>query len=134
MTRSRLTAQTIAALSAITLTACDTPLGTRAFGGDIVGQAVEIAAAREPYVIDGTCMSACTMQLHRGCITDRARLMFHPPIGTTPDNHALAVAYIGARYPDDLRQWWLDDGHKKRTWMTADELARLGAQRCGVQR
>jgi hypothetical protein len=67
----------------------------------------------EQVVIDGRCVSACTMVLgviprERICVTRRARLGFHAawrPTRNGPVTSQAATQLLMRIYPDDVRAW-----------------------------
>jgi hypothetical protein len=87
------------------------------FGGQIGRYLVHYTALRdagERVVIDGACMSACTLVLgviprDRICVTPRARLGFHaawrPGQGTRMVSAADGTQLLMETYPQEIRDW-----------------------------
>jgi hypothetical protein len=82
--------------------------------GTYVDQYSAIRASGERVVIDGVCLSACTLVLgivprHRICVTRRAMLGFHAAWMPGPQGRPVPSA-IGTRalwdmYPPQVRRW-----------------------------
>ena len=74
----------------------------------------EVRASGEPVIIDGPCLSACTMVLgviprERICVTSRARLGFHAAWHPGDDGHPVpsqeATKLLMDIYPEHVRSW-----------------------------
>ena len=97
-----------------------------------------IRAADGCVVIDGDCLSSCTMFLALGdavCVTDRARLFFHGPRGAFGEplpphlfDHWSGV--MAQHYPGPIGPWFLAKGRFGESWVDAGELMRLGVAPC----
>jgi hypothetical protein len=86
-------------------------------GGAVIDYVVRFEAARvsgEPIIIDGPCLSACTLAiaiLPRGqvCATPRAVLGFHAAWRRTPNGgqvtSPLATEVMYEAYPANVRKW-----------------------------
>jgi hypothetical protein len=82
--------------------------------GDYVNQYAAVRASGESVVIDGACLSACTLVLgivprNRICVTRRARLGFHaawmPGPGGRPVLNVAGTQALWEIYPQHVRQW-----------------------------
>jgi len=86
-------------------------------GGEVTSYLRKYNAMRtsgERLVIDGPCLSACTMVLgviprERICVTSRARLGFHAAWHPDEDGHPIpsreATALLMSIYPEHVRTW-----------------------------
>ena len=77
-------------------------------GGLIEARIKWVASAQGPIVIDGLCLSACTLVLARKdvCVTKRAILGFHQAFHRTSGLPApQATAEMYAMYPPAVRDW-----------------------------
>jgi hypothetical protein len=86
-------------------------------GGQIGPYLENLAVLRgsgQKVVIDGPCLSACTMVLgviphERICVTPRARLGFHAAWHPAEDGHPIpsreATALLMSIYPEHVRSW-----------------------------
>ena len=85
-------------------------------GGPVVGYLEFFSKVRksgERVVIDGPCLSACTLVLstiprNRICVTSRAVLGFHAPI--VVDQYREITRAIDATYPPAVRAWIKHNG------------------------
>jgi hypothetical protein len=85
-------------------------------GGPVVGYLEFFSKVRklgERVVIDGPCLSACTVVLstiprNRICVTSRAVLGFHAPI--VVDQYREITRAINATYPPAVRAWIKHNG------------------------
>ena len=85
-------------------------------GGPVVGYLEFFSKVRklgERVVIDGPCLSACTLVLstiprNRICVTSRAVLGFHAPI--VADQYREITRAINATYPPAVRAWIKHNG------------------------
>ena len=108
-------------------------------GGEI-GQYLETFVAlrnsAERVMIDGACLSACTMVLgliprSRICVTERALLGFHA--AWMPDRQGLSVkSALGTQtlwdiYPQNVKRWLMRKGglQKKMIFLRGQELAAM---------
>ena len=91
-----------------------------------------LAATGRRVILDGVCMSACTLYLSlppgQVCATPRARLMFHHPYD--PDTGALlpgTAGMMGWTYPPAVREWLARNGGLSDKWavLSGRELARI---------
>lgn len=101
------------------------------------GRAVhEIIGRGDPVRIKGLCLSACTMFLAVPwvCVYPDAVLMFHGPRGVdgpvTDTEYSAGVVWMSRYYPDPLRQWFLEIGHDRETWLLGRSLIDLGVNAC----
>jgi len=109
------------------------------YGGQIGPYLEQFAALRssgERVVIDGPCLSACTMLLgiiprDRICVTRRARLGFHAA-WNPGDDGAPIVSRGGTQllmeiYPQHVRQWIARQGglQQRMVFLTGRELASM---------
>ena len=90
-------------------------------GGSIQKYQRDIArynALGQTVVIDGKCMSACTMFLGADnvCVTPRAEFLFHGAIPTAiGETRKNQNAVMAAYYPDPLRKWFYESGASQYT-------------------
>jgi hypothetical protein len=95
-----------------------------------------LRSSGERVMIDGACLSACTMLLgmipkERICVTQRARLGFHA--AWMPDGHGrpvtspVATQVLWEIYPADVRSWLKRKGGltRKMKYLTGRELAAM---------
>jgi hypothetical protein len=108
-------------------------------GGQIGPYLEQLAALRhsgERVVIDGPCLSACTMILgviprDRICVTRRARLGFHaawnPGDNGSPTVSAGGTQLLMEIYPQQVRQWINRQGGLKQrmVYLTGRELTSM---------
>jgi hypothetical protein len=82
--------------------------------GDYVNQYAAVLASGESVVIDGACLSACTLVLgivprSRICVTHRAKLGFHgawiPGPRGRPVPSVAGTQALWEMYPRHVRQW-----------------------------
>jgi hypothetical protein len=108
-------------------------------GGQIGPYLKELVALRgsgERVIIDGPCLSACTMLLgvippERICVTSRARLGFHaawhPGEDGRPVTSREATKLLMDIYPEHVRSWINRRGglSRKMMYLTGHELASM---------
>jgi hypothetical protein len=116
----------------------------RASGGGVIGDYLKlfalVKASGERVVIDGPCLSACTLVLSvvpgdRVCVTPKAVLAFHAP--WLPDSkgkvHSFARAgeIMLSTYPPPVRSWIQKRGGltSRTLWLRGKELTTL-VHRC----
>jgi hypothetical protein len=131
-----------AAAATITLSVSSASAAVRIvgdYGGQIGPYLEQFAALRhsgERVIIDGPCLSACTMVLgviprDRICVTPRARLGFHA--AWNPGNDGAPVRSNGGTqllmeiYPQHVRQWIARRGGLKQhmVYLSGRELASM---------
>ncbi len=108
----------VALMSLAGLQSADAEIRIRASPGGRIGNFVElfaqVRATGERVVIDGPCLSACTLVLsmiprERICVTRRAVLGFHaawkPDMEGRPVTQPEATALMMATYPPHVRNW-----------------------------
>ena len=109
------------------------------YGGQIGPYLEQFAALRhsgEQVIIDGPCLSACTMILgviprDRICVTPRARLGFHaawnPGDNGAPVRSAGGTQLLMEIYPQHVRQWIARRGGLKQqmVFLSGRELASM---------
>src|SRR5437660_5766969 len=87
--------------------------------GPYLESLVALRSSGERVIIDGPCLSACTMVLgviprERICMTRRARLGFHaawtPDGSGRPVTSAVATKLLMDIYPQDVRGWLAKQG------------------------
>jgi hypothetical protein len=109
------------------------------YGGQIgpyLEHLAELRHSGERVIIDGPCLSACTMILgviprDRICVTRRARLGFHA--AWNPGNDGVPVVSTGGTqllmeiYPQQVRQWINRQGGLKQrmVYLTGRELTSM---------
>ena len=108
-------------------------------GGQIGPYLQELVALRgsgERVIIDGPCLSACTMVLgviprERICVTSRARLGFHaawhPGDNGRPVTSRAATRLLMEIYPDQVRSWISRRGglSQRMIYLSGRELAAM---------
>ena len=87
-------------------------------GGDIETYARhinEINRSGQTVVIDGKCMSACTMYLgaDRVCVTPRAEFLFHGSIPYPGETKAQSDKAMTNFYSPEMRAWFYGEGIHK---------------------
>src|SRR5262245_46634292 len=104
--------------------------------GPYLENLVALRGSGEKVVIDGPCLSACTMVLgviprDRICVTSRARLGFHAAWHPGEDGHPIpsreATALLMSIYPDHVRSWIARRGglSPRMKYLTGRELAAM---------
>jgi len=137
MKKSVLLGVAFAALAATTVSA---EVRIRHDPGGIISQHMEVFArlrdTGERIVIDGQCLSACTLVLgivppDRVCVTNRARLGFHAAWVRDHDGRPLpspeGTATMWGVYPDVVRKWIVSKGglSRKMVVLSGRELASM---------
>jgi hypothetical protein len=95
-----------------------------------------LRSSGERVVIDGPCLSACTMVLgvipnERICVTPKARLGFHaawhPGDGGRPITSRAATQLLMDIYPEKVRSWIKDHGglSPRMMYLSGRELAAM---------
>jgi hypothetical protein len=129
-----------AALAASSVSAGSAAVRIKADPGGQIGPYLEnlvaLRSSGERVIIDGPCLSACTMVLgviprERICVTPRARLGFHA--AWTPDGNGRPVtSRVATRllmdiYPQDVRGWLAKQGGLSRQmkYLSGRELAAM---------
>ena len=104
--------------------------------GPYLENLVALRSSGEKVIIDGPCLSACTMVLgviprERICVTPRARLGFHaawrPDSNGRPVTSAVATKLLMEIYPEDVRGWLAKQGglSPRMKYLTGRELAAM---------
>ena len=102
-----------------------------------------LRSSGENVVIDGNCLSACTLVLgliprSRICATSRARLGFHaawmPDSDGRPVTSAMGTQALWNIYPGSVRHWIKRHGglSRRMIYLQGRELSRI-VPRCGAQ-
>ena len=129
-----------AALAASSVSAGSAAVRIKADPGGQIGPYLEnlvaLRSSGERVIIDGPCLSACTMVLgviprERICVTPRARLGFHA--AWTPDGNGRPVtSRVATRllmdiYPQNVRGWLAKQGGLSRQmkYLSGRELAAM---------
>ncbi len=129
-----------AALAASSVSAGSAAVRIKADPGGQIGPYLEnlvaLRSSGERVIIDGPCLSACTMVLgviprERICVTPRAQLGFHA--AWTPDGNGRPVtSRVATRllmdiYPQDVRGWLAKQGGLSRQmkYLSGRELAAM---------
>lgn len=111
-------------------------------GGAVMDYAARVQQlGDQPVVIDGRCMSACTLYLgaRNVCITRGARLYFHGPssqfygLGLPPDEFDAVSRFMGNHYPEQIKDWFIGVGRYRLVGffeMGGAEAIALGAKEC----
>jgi hypothetical protein len=126
-----------AALAALTVTSASATMRIAEDRGGQIGQYLQafasVRSSGESVVIDGNCLSACTLVLglvprERICATDRARLGFHaawmPDRDGRPVTSPLGTQALWSIYPASVRRWINQHGglSRKMIFMQGHEL------------
>jgi hypothetical protein len=129
-----------AALAALTISNASAAVRIKADPGGQIGPYLEnlalLRSSGERVIIDGPCLSACTMVLgviprNRICVTPRARLGFHaawhPGENGRPVTSRAATQLLMDIYPDDVRSWIKGRGGltPKMMYLSGRELAAM---------
>jgi hypothetical protein len=104
--------------------------------GPYLENLVALRSSGERVIIDGPCLSACTMVLgviprERICVTSRARLGFHaawrPDGNGRPVTSAVATKLLMEIYPEDVRVWLAKQGglSPRMKFLAGPELAAM---------
>ena len=126
-----------AALAALTVTSASATMRIAEDRGGQIGQYLQafasVRSSGESVVIDGNCLSACTLVLglvprERICATERARLGFHaawmPDRDGRPVTSPLGTQALWSIYPASVRRWINQHGglSRKMIFMQGNEL------------
>jgi hypothetical protein len=129
-----------AALAALTISNASAAVRIKADPGGQIGPYLEnlalLRSSGERVIIDGPCLSACTMVLgviprNRICVTPRARLGFHaawhPGENGRPVTSRAATQLLMDIYPEDVRSWIKGRGglSPKMMYLSGRELAAM---------
>jgi hypothetical protein len=126
-----------AAIAALTVTSASAAMRIAEDRGGQIGQYLQafasVRSSGESVVIDGNCLSACTLVLglvprERICATERARLGFHaawmPDRDGRPVTSPLGTQALWSIYPATVRRWINQHGglSRKMIFMQGHEL------------
>ena len=126
-----------AAIAALTVTSASATMRIAEDRGGQIGQYLQafasVRSSGESVVIDGNCLSACTLVLglvprERICATERARLGFHaawmPDRDGRPVTSPLGTQALWSIYPASVRRWINQHGglSRKMIFMQGREL------------
>ena len=126
-----------AAIAALTVTSASATMRIAEDRGGQIGQYLQafasVRSSGESVVIDGNCLSACTLVLglvprDRICATERARLGFHaawmPDRDGRPVTSPLGTQALWSIYPASVRRWINQHGglSRKMIFMQGQEL------------
>src|SRR6478672_1918433 len=126
-----------AAIAALTVTSAAATMRIAEDRGGQIGQYLQafasVRSSGESVVIDGNCLSACTLVLgvvprERICATSRARFGFHaawmPDRDGRPITSPLGTQALWSIYPVSVRRWILRHGglSRKMIFMQGSEL------------
>jgi hypothetical protein len=129
-----------AALAALAVSTASATIRIRADPGGQIGPYLEnlavLRSSGERVVIDGPCLSACTMLLgviprERICVTSRARLGFHaawhPGDDGRPVTSRAATQLLMDIYPQHVRSWIKVHGglSPKMMYLTGRDLSAM---------
>jgi hypothetical protein len=129
-----------AAMAASGVSAASAAVRIKADPGGQIGPYLEnlvaLRSSGEKVIIDGPCLSACTMVLgviprERICVTSRARLGFHaawrPDGNGRPVTSAVATKLLMEIYPEDVRVWLAKQGglSPRMKFLAGPELAAM---------
>jgi hypothetical protein len=129
-----------AALAALAVSTASATVRIRADPGGQIGPYLEnlavLRSSGERVVIDGPCLSACTMLLgviprERICVTSRARLGFHaawhPGDDGRPVTSRVATQLLMDIYPQHVRSWIKVHGglSPKMMYLTGRDLSAM---------
>jgi hypothetical protein len=127
-----------AAIAALTVTSASATMRIAEDRGGQIGQYLQafasVRSSGESVVIDGNCLSACTLVLglvprERICATERARLGFHaawmPDRDGRPVTSPLGTQALWSIYPASVRRWINQHGglSRKMIFMQGHELS-----------
>jgi hypothetical protein len=127
-----------AAIAALTVTSASATMRIAEDRGGQIGQYLQafasVRSSGETVVIDGNCLSACTLVLglvprERICATERARLGFHaawmPDRDGRPVTSPLGTQALWSIYPASVRRWINQHGglSRKMIFMQGHELS-----------
>jgi len=126
-----------AAIAALTVTSASATMRIAEDRGGQIGQYLQafasVRSSGETVVIDGNCLSACTLVLglvprERICATERARLGFHaawmPDRDGRPVTSPLGTQALWSIYPASVRRWINQHGglSRKMIFMQGHEI------------
>jgi hypothetical protein len=129
-----------AALAALAISDASATVRIKADPGGQIGPYLEnlvaLRSSGERVIIDGPCLSACTMLLgvipkSRICVTPRARLGFHaawhPGGNGRPITSRAATQVLMDIYPEDVRAWIAQRGGltPRMMYLSGHELAAM---------
>jgi len=129
-----------AALAALVVSNASAAVRIKADPGGQIGpyleELVALRGSGERVIIDGPCLSACTMLLgviprERICVTSRARLGFHAAWHPGTDGHPItsreATQLLMEIYPEHVRAWIKERGglSPKMMYLSGRELAAM---------
>jgi hypothetical protein len=129
-----------AAIAALAVTSASATVRiTDDFGGQIghyIDRFTAVKNSGERVVIDGPCLSACTLVLgviprDRICVTSRARLGFHAAWRADKNSRTVAAAdgtqLLMDTYPQEIRTWIAQRGGLSRQlkYLSGRELAAM---------
>jgi hypothetical protein len=129
-----------AALAALVVSSASAAVRIKADPGGQIGPYLEnlvaLRGSGEKVIIDGPCLSACTMVLgviprDRICVTSRARLGFHaawhPGGNGQPVTSREATKLLMEIYPEQVRSWIKERGglSPKMMFLSGRELASM---------
>src|SRR5262247_719671 len=129
-----------AALAASVATSASAAVRIRGDSGGQIGPYLEkmalLRGSGERVIIDGPCLSACTMVLgviprERICVTPRARLGFHAAWHPGEDGHPIpsreATKLLMDIYPEHVRSWIARRGglSPRMMYLSGRELAAM---------
>ena len=129
-----------AAVAALTISNASAAVRIKADPGGQIGPYLEnlvaLRGSGERVIIDGPCLSACTMVLgviprDRICVTSRARLGFHaawhPGGNGQPVTSREATKLLMEIYPERVRSWIKDRGglSPKMMFLSGRELSAM---------
>jgi hypothetical protein len=129
-----------AAVAALAISNASAAVRIKADPGGQIGPYLEnlalLRSSGEKVIIDGPCLSACTMVLgviprNRICVTPRARLGFHaawhPGENGRPVTSRAATQLLMDIYPEDVRSWIKEHGglSPKMMYLSGRELAAM---------
>jgi hypothetical protein len=129
-----------AAVAALAISNASAAVRIKADPGGQIGPYLEnlalLRSSGEKVIIDGPCLSACTMVLgviprNRICVTPRARLGFHaawhPGENGRPVTSRAATQLLMDIYPEDVRSWIKGRGglSPRMMYLSGRELAAM---------
>jgi hypothetical protein len=129
-----------AVATALTMSSAQAAVVIKSDPGGQIGPYLEnlavLRGSGQKVVIDGPCLSACTMVLgviphERICVTPRARLGFHAAWHPAEDGHPIpsreATALLMSIYPEHVRSWTSRHGglSPRMKYLSGRELAAM---------
>jgi hypothetical protein len=129
-----------AIIAALSITSANAGIRIAQDNGGQIGQYLHqysmMRSSGENIIIDGQCLSACTLVLgvvprERICVTSRARLGFHaawlPDEGGRPTTFPRATQLMMGIYPERIKRWIAKNGglQRRMIYLSGRELTSM---------